>query len=112
MVKRFENKGLLPALSDPPDVFEEKLNNLTQEMAERYKASDASLRYGVHISPYDLQQLEQGTQGQGEATGAGDSSNPEDYVLMRDPITGKTGNVHKDWVQDAIDNDGLELVNE
>lgn len=112
MVKRFENKGLLPSLSDPADVFEEKLNNLTQEMAERYKASDASLRYGVHISPYDLQQLEQGTQGQGEATGAGDSSNPEDYVLMRDPITGKTGNVHKDWVQDAIDNDGLELVNE
>jgi hypothetical protein len=64
MVKRFENKGLLPALSDPPDVFEEKLNNLTQEMAERYKASDASLRYGVHISPYDLQQLEQGAQEQ------------------------------------------------
>lgn len=112
MVKRFENKGLLPSLSDPADVFEEKLNNLTQEMAERYKASEASLRYGVHISPYDLQQLEQGAQGQGETTGSSESNNPEDYVLMRDPITGKTGNVHKDWVQDAIDNDGLELVNE
>jgi hypothetical protein len=82
MVKRFENKGLLPALSDPPDVFEEKLNNLTQEMAERYKASDASLRYGAHISPYDLQQLEQGAQGQGgdivpDSTGFVSFFNPE-----------------------------------
>jgi hypothetical protein len=58
MVKRFENKGLLPSLTDPQDVFEEKLNNLTEEMAARYKASEASLRHGVHISPYDLAQLE------------------------------------------------------
>ena len=43
-----------------------KMSQSTQEMAERHKASDASLRYGVHISPYDLQQLDQGAQEQEE----------------------------------------------
>ena len=35
-----------------------------------------------------------------------------DRVLMVDPITGAKDWVHKDWVQDAIDNDGLQVVNE
>ena len=35
-----------------------------------------------------------------------------DKVLMLDPITGTKDWVHKDWVQDAIDNDGLQVVNE
>jgi hypothetical protein len=107
MVKRFENKGLLPALSDPPDVFEEKLNNLTQEMNERYKASDASLRYGVHISPYDLQQLEQGAQGQREGI-VPDSNFNEKGVLMQD-VSGEKYMIPANEVNDAI-NEGLEIV--
>lgn len=35
-----------------------------------------------------------------------------DRVLMVDPITGAKDWVHKDWVQDAIDNDGLQVVDE
>lgn len=35
-----------------------------------------------------------------------------DRVLMVDPETGAKDWVHKDWVQDAIDNDGLQVVNE
>ena len=35
-----------------------------------------------------------------------------DRVLMVDPITGTKDWVHKDWVQDAIDNDGLQVVDE
>jgi len=38
--------------------------------------------------------------------------NKQDKVLMLDPITGTTDWVHRDWVQDAIDNDGLQVVNE
>jgi len=38
--------------------------------------------------------------------------NNRDRVLMVDPITGVKDWVHKDWVQDAIDNDGLQVVNE
>jgi hypothetical protein len=107
MVKRFENKGLLPALSDPPDVFEEKLNNLTEEMAERYKAADSSLRYGVHISPYDLQQLEQGAQGQREGI-VSDSNLNEKGVLMQD-VSGEKYMIPANEVNDAI-NEGLEIV--
>jgi hypothetical protein len=40
------------------------------------------------------------------------STNGGDRVLMLDPITGTKDWVHKDWVQDAIDNDGLQVVNE
>ena len=43
----------------------------------------------------------------------GDKSiNGGDRVLMVDPITGTKDWVHKDWVQDAIDNDGLQVLDE
>lgn len=87
MVKRFENKGLLPSLNDAPDVFEEKLNNLTQEMAERYKASDASLRYGVHISPYDLQQLEKRGQGEENQSPIEQMPNSSGFISFLNPET-------------------------
>jgi hypothetical protein len=57
MVKRFENKELLPGISDRPEVFEEKLNNLMKELSDRYTSADTSLKYGAHISPYDLEKL-------------------------------------------------------
>lgn len=85
MVKRFENKGLLPSLGDAPDVFEEKLNNLMQEMTERYKASDASLRYGIHISPYDLEQLENNISDQNQDTDINSGENNQDYIVMLGP---------------------------
>jgi hypothetical protein len=42
----------------------------------------------------------------------GVNNNNGDRVLMVDPITGTKDWIHKDWVQDAMDNDGLQLVNE
>lgn len=105
MVKRFENKGLLPSLGDAPDVFEEKLNNLTQEMAERYKASDASLRYGVHLSPYDLEELEKGNspdQNVMQDMGAQES------ILMQD-MNGEQYQIPANEVEGALQ-DGLSIV--
>lgn len=96
MVKRFENKGLLPALTDTPDVFEEKLNNLTKEMSDRYKASDASLRHGVHLSPYDLEQLEKGQIPENVS---------EEPILMQDG-EGRQYTIPANEVEDAL-NDGL-----
>lgn len=98
MVKRFENKGLLPALSDPPDVFEEKLNNLTEEMNERYKAADSSLRYGVHISPYDLQQLEQGVIGSETPVSLEKAPNSSGFVSFLNPETNEYFDVPADMV--------------
>ena len=105
MVKRFENKGLLPSLEDAPDVFEEKLNNLTQEMAERYKASDASLRYGVHLSPYDLEELEKRTQGENNPM---EEMTNQEGVLMQD-ASGEQYMIPADAVEEAV-NDGLEII--
>ncbi len=105
MVKRFENKGLLPSLGDAPDVFEEKLNNLTQEMAERYKASDASLRYGVHLSPYDLEELEKRTQPKNDPM---EEMTNQEGVLMQD-ANGEQYMIPAEAVEEAV-NDGLELV--
>jgi hypothetical protein len=110
MVKRFENKGLLPALSDAPDVFEEKLNNLMQEMNERYKASEASLRYGVHISPYDLQQLEQGTSEREEATlSQEETPDSTGFISFLNPSTGEYFDVPADMVTD-VENQYPDLV--
>jgi hypothetical protein len=106
MVKRFENKGLLPALTDAPDVFEEKLKNLTEEMSGRYKASDASLRYGVHLSPFDLAQLENGSTQEESMIGQQDIN--EETILMQDQ-SGQQYSIPMDAVDDAI-NDGLTPV--
>jgi len=105
MVKRFENKGLLPSLGDAPDVFEEKLNNLTQEMSERYKASEASLRYGAHISPADLEELERGARGKSNPMAA---MNNEETVLMQDG-NGVEYRIPPEEVEGAM-SEGLELV--
>jgi hypothetical protein len=102
MVKRFENKGLLPALTDTPDVFEEKLNNLTQEMSDRYKASDASLRHGVHLSPYDLEQLEKGATQEDQLSQENISEEP---ILMQDG-NGNQYMIPANEIKDAL-NDGL-----
>lgn len=61
MVKRFENKKILPNFGDAPDVFEEKLNNLIEEMGLLNKAADMSLKYNAQISPGDLMRKEQPT---------------------------------------------------
>jgi hypothetical protein len=104
MVRRFENKGLLPSLEDPQDVFEEKLKNLTEEMADRYKASDASLRYGVHLSPYDLEQLENPASEEGEMD-IGQQNLNQQTALMQD-ANGEQYAIPIEEVDNAI-NDGL-----
>ena len=102
MVKRFESKELLPSLSDRPEVFEEKLNNLMEEMGERYKASDASLRYNAHISPYDLSQ--QSAQSEESTT----SQNNMQTILMQD-ANGTQYEIPADEAANAA-NDGLTPV--
>jgi len=58
MVRRFEQKGLLPAISDERTVFEEKLSNLMRELKDRHEAAETSLRYGLHLSPLDIQDIQ------------------------------------------------------
>lgn len=96
MVKRFESKGLLPALTDTPQVFEEKLGNLMEEMEGRYKASDASLRYNAHISPYDLNHQSSNVENNGQ------------IILMRDP-NGMEYEIPANEIDEAM-NDGLTAI--
>lgn len=57
MVELFENKDLFPSLRNDPKVFEQKLNDLTEEMVNRYETADLSLKYKVHLDPYNLDQF-------------------------------------------------------
>jgi hypothetical protein len=102
MVKRFESKGLLPSLTDTPQVFEEKLNNLMEEMGDRYKASDASLRYNAHISPYDL--AEQSSQREESPVPQNDMR----IILMQD-VNGMQYEIPAEEAENAL-NDGLTPV--
>lgn len=59
MIKMFEDKNILPSLEhDRPEIFEQKMDNLIEEISANNKAAKASLKYNVHLSPYDLQKLE------------------------------------------------------
>jgi len=67
-------------------------------MNERYKASEASLRYGVHISPYDLQQLEQGAIGSETAVSSEEVPNSSGFVSFLNPETNEYFDVPADMV--------------
>jgi hypothetical protein len=91
---------LSPYFADPKNdslpTLKMKLDHLSKEIQDTQKAATIKHEQGIH---YDVGDLE--------------TPNIEsDFVLMLDPITGTKDWVHKDWVQDAIDNDGLQVVNE
>lgn len=59
MIKMFEDKNILPSLEhDRPEIFEQKIDNLIEEISANNKAATASLKYNVHLNPYDLKELE------------------------------------------------------
>jgi len=91
---------LSPYFADPKNdslpTLKMKLDHLSKEIQDTQKAATIKHEQGIH---YDVGDLE--------------TPNIEsDFVLMLDPITGTKDWVHKDWVQDAIDNDGLQVVDE
>jgi len=91
---------LSPYFADPKNdslpTLKMKLDHLSKEIQNMQKAATIKHEQGIH---YDVGDLE--------------TPNIEsDFVLMFDPITGTKDWVHKDWVQDAIDNDGLQVVDE
>lgn len=50
-----EKKEVFPSSGEPLDVYNKKLEDLIEETRSMYDASKASLKSGVHISPYDLE---------------------------------------------------------
>lgn len=100
MIELFENKDLLPSINNAPDIFEAKMDNLMHEMQERYDASDASLRYNTHISPYDLEVLKQRDSAQATPTEATNiiEETPDqfdEFVKVQGP-SGRIEEVHID----------------
>jgi len=93
---------LSPYFADPKNdslpTLKTKLEHLSKEIQNMQKAAAIKHEQGIHFDVGDLDELNHGNNG--------------DRVLMVDPITGAKDWVHKDWVQDAIDNDGLQVVNE
>lgn len=56
ILKRFEKKELLPSLSDRPEIFEQKMNDLTKEMSINEKAASTSLKTGLVMTPLDIEE--------------------------------------------------------
>jgi hypothetical protein len=56
ILKRFEKKELFPSLSDRPEVFEQKLNDMIKEAEINEKAASTSLKTGLIISPLDMEE--------------------------------------------------------
>lgn len=63
ILKRFEKKELLPSLSDRPEVFEQKMNDLTKEMSINEKAASTSLKTGLVMTPLDIEEQELPSEG-------------------------------------------------
>jgi len=117
LVQLFNEMSIYPKLEDDtPEDFEKKIARLKKELTTNYNAANSSLQYNVHIDPYQLSSLEQGTQGQVEGivpdstldTDEPVSNDPEDYVFMRD-LNGKEWEVPINQVS-RYENNGFERV--
>lgn len=105
MVKRFDAKETFPSLTDRPDVLEGKLNDLINTATADYEAANTSLKYNVHISPYDLHKLKgQSIPSQNPSTNE-EPEIPEEqeWVIMIDPRTGERQEVYFEDVPTALD---------
>lgn len=94
---------LSPYFADPKNdslpTLKMKIDHLAKEIQDMQKAATIKHEQGIH---YDVGDLEMPNK----------STIKSDFVLMLDPKTGEKGSIHKSWVQDAIDNDGLQVVDE
>jgi len=94
---------LSPYFADPKNdslpTLKMKIDHLSKEIKDMQKAATIKHEQGIHFDVGDLERPNKSTM-------------ESDFVLMLDPKTGKTGSIHKSWVQDAINNDGLQVVNE
>lgn len=52
-----EKKEVFPSSGEPLDVYNKKLEDLLNETRDLYDASNASLKYGIHITPYDIENI-------------------------------------------------------
>lgn len=113
IIAQFDKMSIYPKLQeDTPEEFEKKIKRIRKDLTENYNAANLSLKYNVHIDPYQLNSFEQALQGQGEgvvpdstlSTDESHSNDPEDYVLMRDP-NGKEWEVPANQVSRYENND-------
>lgn len=71
MMKRFEEKGILPHLGDSASTIREKLNVIRQEISNLREAADVSIKGKSNVDPYDLGLLkEKLSSGNGEQNNA------------------------------------------
>lgn len=52
-----EKKEVFPSSHEPLDIYNKKLEDLLDETKNVYDASKTSLKYNVHVSPYDLERM-------------------------------------------------------
>jgi len=91
---------LSPYFADPKNdslpTLKMKIDHLSKEIQDIQKAATIKHEQGIHFDVGDLET----------------PTIESDFVLMLDPKTGKKDSIHKSWVQDAINKDGLQVVNE
>lgn len=105
IIKMFKEQGIYPSYEDSPESFESKLKVIKDEIEKSYKSADASLQYGAHITPLDLERLEQPASPSIENMEESMDGAPQ-RILMRDPDSGEEDYVPADRAQEALA-DGL-----
>jgi len=57
ILEYFDKESVYPTINDTVEKREEQLNKIRQKIAEAYESADLSLKYGVQIDPYNLDQF-------------------------------------------------------
>ena len=116
ILKYFEAKNIYPNFAtDNPQLFQSKLKAIKEKLEDGYKASNYSLKYKVHVDPFQVEGFEKTLRGEKPEQ----EVIPEEIihtkpkvnnqaVLMQDP-NGKKYQIPANEVEDAIQ-DGLILV--
>jgi hypothetical protein len=105
VLEYFDKAGIYPTITDTPETFQTKMERIREKISELYESADLSLKYGVRVNAFNLDEFKNHISPKQEETesdlepAVGTES---DYVRVRSP-SGREEEIHIDDLPKALE---------